>query len=189
MEVKVSHSVVSNFLQSHGLYSSWNSPGQNAGVGSLFLLQGTLPTQGSNPGLPHCRWILYQLSHRGHPRMLEQVAYPFCRGSSWPGIKPGLLHYEHVLYQVSYQGSSLRMDTGPKPTIRNSKRNAPRLLKSDRSNMLITKHAFPRKSATYVLGWKINHYSISMLWRLTVIFSFPWKENRILNVLKCITQM
>ena len=35
--------------------SSWNSPGQNTGVGSLSLLQGIFPTQGSNPGLPHCR--------------------------------------------------------------------------------------------------------------------------------------
>ena len=41
----------------------WNSPGQNPGVGSLSLLQGIFPTQGSNPGLPHCRQILYQLSH------------------------------------------------------------------------------------------------------------------------------
>ena len=53
-----SHSVVSDSLRLHGLYSSWNSPGQNTGVGSLSLLQGLLPTQGSNPGLPHCRWIL-----------------------------------------------------------------------------------------------------------------------------------
>ena len=45
----------------------WNFPGQNAGVGSLSLLQGIFPTQGSNPGLPHCRWILYQLSQRGSP--------------------------------------------------------------------------------------------------------------------------
>ena len=40
---------------------------QNAGVGSLSLLQGIFPTQGSNPGLPHCRKILYQLSHQGSP--------------------------------------------------------------------------------------------------------------------------
>ena len=43
----------------------WNSPGQNTGVGSLSLLQEIFPTQESNPGLPHCRWILYQLSHQG----------------------------------------------------------------------------------------------------------------------------
>ena len=60
-----SHSVVSNSLWPHGLYSPWNSPGQNTGVDSLFLLQGILPTQGLNPGLPHCRQILYLLSHQG----------------------------------------------------------------------------------------------------------------------------
>ena len=60
-----SHSVVSNSLQPHGLYSPWNFPGQNTGVGSLSLLQGIFPTQGSNPGLLHYRQILYQLSHKG----------------------------------------------------------------------------------------------------------------------------
>ena len=60
-----SHSVVSNSLQPHGLYSPWNCPGQNTGVGSLSLLQGIFPTQGLNSGLPHYRWILYQLSHMG----------------------------------------------------------------------------------------------------------------------------
>ena len=63
-------------------HSPWNSPGQDTGVGSLSLLQGIFPTQGSNPGLPHCRWILYQLSHKGSPRILEWVAYPFPSGSS-----------------------------------------------------------------------------------------------------------
>ena len=59
-----SRSVVSDFLQPHGLYSSWNSPGQNTGMGSLCLLQGIFPTQGLNSGLLHCRRILYQLSHK-----------------------------------------------------------------------------------------------------------------------------
>ena len=54
-----SHSVVSNSLQPQELYSPWNSPGQNTGMDSLSLLQGIFSTQGSNPGLPHCRWILY----------------------------------------------------------------------------------------------------------------------------------
>ena len=58
-------SIMSNSLWSHGLYSSWNSPGQNIGVCSLSLLQGIFPTQGRTPGLPHYRWILYQLSHKG----------------------------------------------------------------------------------------------------------------------------
>ena len=62
-----SHSVVSSSLQPHRLYIPWNSPGQNAGVGSLSLLQGILWTQGLKPGLPYCRQFLYQLSHKGSP--------------------------------------------------------------------------------------------------------------------------
>ena len=76
--------VVSDSLQNHELYSPWNSPGQNTGVGSLSLLQGIFLTQGLNPGLPHCRWILYQLSHKGSPKILEWIAYPFSSGSSRP---------------------------------------------------------------------------------------------------------
>ena len=48
-------------------YSPWDSPGQNTGVGSHWLLQGIFPTQGSNLGLLHCRQILYCLSHWGSP--------------------------------------------------------------------------------------------------------------------------
>ena len=101
-------SVMSHSLRPHGLYSPWNSPGQNTGMGSLSLLQGIFLTQGSNPGLPHCRRSLYQLSHKGSPmnvkvvqlcltlcdpvdytihgipqaRILEWVAFPFSKGSS-----------------------------------------------------------------------------------------------------------
>ena len=62
----------------------WNPLGQNTGVGSLSLLHGIFPTQGSNPGLPHCRQILYQLSYKESPRILEWVAYPFSSRSSQP---------------------------------------------------------------------------------------------------------
>ena len=62
-----SHSLVADSLRPHGLYSPWNSPGQNTGVGSLSLPQGIFPTQGSNSGLPYCRQILYQLSQQGSP--------------------------------------------------------------------------------------------------------------------------
>ena len=55
---------MSDSLQPHGLYSPWNSLDQNTGVGSLSLLQIIFPTQGSNPGLLHCRQILYQLSQQ-----------------------------------------------------------------------------------------------------------------------------
>ena len=58
--------------------------------GLLFLLQGIFPTQELNPGLLHCRRILYQLSHQGSPRILEWVADPFSRGSSWPRNRIGV---------------------------------------------------------------------------------------------------
>ena len=56
----------------HGLYSPWNSPGQNTGVGSLSLFQGIFPTQGSNQGLLLCRQILYQLSYNLAYRKFEK---------------------------------------------------------------------------------------------------------------------
>ena len=65
--VSESRSVVSDSLPPHTLHSPWNSPGQNTGMGSHALLQRIFPTQGSNPGIPHCRWILYQLSQTGSP--------------------------------------------------------------------------------------------------------------------------
>ena len=58
-------------LQPHGPYNPWNSLGQNTWVGSLSLLQGIFPTQGLNPGFPHCRWILYQMRHKGSPCLPE----------------------------------------------------------------------------------------------------------------------
>ena len=81
-KVSQSCSVMSDSLQPHGLSSPWNSPGQNTGVWSLSLLQGIFPTQGLNPGLPHCQRVLYQLSHKESPWILEWVAYSYSRGSS-----------------------------------------------------------------------------------------------------------
>ena len=67
-----------------------NSPGQNTGVGSLSLLKRIFLTQGSNPGLLLCRWILYQLIHKGSPRILELVAHLFSSGffqpRNWTGV-------------------------------------------------------------------------------------------------------
>ena len=98
VKVKVAQSY--STLQSHGLYSPWHSPDQDTGVGSFFLLQGIFPTQGSDPGLPNCRQILYQLSHKGSPRILEWVAYPSPANLPDPGIK---LHCRRILYQLNYQ--------------------------------------------------------------------------------------
>ena len=80
---------------------------QSTGVGSLSLLQGIFPTQGSNPGLLHYKRILYQLSHKGSPRIQEWVGSLsllqwifLTQESNW-----GLQHCRWILYQLSYQGS------------------------------------------------------------------------------------
>ena len=72
---KWSCSVMSDSMQPHGLQPArllcpWGFPSKNTGVGCHFLLQGIFPTQGSNPGLPHCRQTLYHLSHQGSPLVL-----------------------------------------------------------------------------------------------------------------------
>ena len=93
-----SRSAVSNSLRPHGLYSPWNSPGQNTGVGSLFLLQGIFPTQGLNPGLPHCRWILYSWA-TGEAHIKSKELSKICDTGRWQKIivclRNGLcdLHY------------------------------------------------------------------------------------------------
>ena len=79
---------MSDSLQPHGLYSPWSSSSQNREVGSLSLLQGIFPTQGSNQGLLHCRRILYQLSYQGslikqdalsiHPSVLQLLMLLLC---------------------------------------------------------------------------------------------------------------
>ena len=101
-----SRSVVSDSLWPQELYSPWNSLGQNTGMGILSLLQGIFPTQGSNPSLPHCGWILYQLSHKGKPKntgvgslsLLQRVFLT-------QELNRGLLHCRQVPYQLSCQGS------------------------------------------------------------------------------------
>ena len=75
VEETESHSVVSNSLRPHALYSPWNSPGQDIGVGSHSPLQGIFPTHESNPGLPQCRRILYQLSHQGSPTSSRETIF------------------------------------------------------------------------------------------------------------------
>ena len=70
-------------------------------MGSHSLLQGIFPTQGSNPGLPHCSRILYQLGHQGSPRILSLLQQIFLTQElNW-----GLPHCRQILYQLSYQGS------------------------------------------------------------------------------------
>ena len=101
-----SRSVVSDPLRLQGPKSPWNSPSQKTGVGTLSLLQGIFPTQRLNPGLLHYRWILYQLSHKGGPRILELSSLSLLQ-QIFPAqeLNQGLLHCRWILYQLSYQGS------------------------------------------------------------------------------------
>ena len=101
-----SRSTVSNSSQPQGLYSPWNSAGQNPGVGSLSLLHGIFLSQRSNPGLLHCRQILYQLSHMGSPEDWSGQPVPSPADLPNPGIKPGSL---------SLQADSLPSELSWKP--------------------------------------------------------------------------
>ena len=92
-------------LQADSLPSKPPGKPKNTGVGSLSLVQEIFLTQGSNWGLLHCRWILYQLSHREAKNTgvgsLSLLQHTFLtQGSNW-----GLLHYRQILYQLSYQVS------------------------------------------------------------------------------------
>ena len=73
-------------LWPHGLYSPWNSPVQNTGVASCSLLQGSFPTQESNRGLLHCKWILYQLSYHKKCKynvVVQSLSHVWLFASPW----------------------------------------------------------------------------------------------------------
>ena len=96
-------------LQPVRLLCLWDSPGKSTGAGFHALLQGIFPVQGSNPGLPHCRRILYCLSHQGSSRILEWVlTIPSPGDLPNPGIKPG---------SPAWQEDSLPAELPGKPSI------------------------------------------------------------------------
>ena len=81
-----------------------DSPGKNTGMGCHALLTGALPNLGIEPGLPHCRWILYHKSHQGSPRILEWVALSLLQEILLTQrLNQDLLHCMQILYQLSYQ--------------------------------------------------------------------------------------
>ena len=95
---------------------TWNSPGQNTGVGSLSLLQGIFPTQGSNPGLPHCGRILYHLSHKGSPilflfTLLLQYGLAFSGThqacSVFEPLLGSILHFLQIHFSITSSGTLL----------------------------------------------------------------------------------
>ena len=95
---------MSDSLWPYGLYSAWNSPGQNTGVGSLSLLQGIFPTQRSNSGLPHRRQFLLPAEPQRKPKNTGVGSLSLLQGifltqeSTW-----GLLHCRRILYQLRYE--------------------------------------------------------------------------------------
>ena len=93
-------------------YSPWNSSGQNTGVGSLSLLQGIFPTQGLNPSLPHCRWILYQLSHQGSPTQYIKYQRSLDLSALW-GAALGLAGLVDEIVSSSWYQGPLRIGRGP----------------------------------------------------------------------------
>ena len=102
-----SHSVMSNSLRPHGIYSPWNSPGQNTGLGSLSLLQGIFPTQGSNPthvsliaGRFFTSWATGKPKNTGVGR-LSLLQGIFLTQE----LNQGLLHCRQILYQLNYERS------------------------------------------------------------------------------------
>ena len=98
-----SFSLSPDSLPPPGLYTPWNSPGQNTGVGSLSILQGIFPTQGSNPDLPCCREIFLPTKPPGKPKntgvgSLSLLQWIFLTQQlNWD-----LLHCRWILYQLSY---------------------------------------------------------------------------------------
>ena len=80
-------------LRPHGMYTRLlrplDFPGKSTRVGCHFLLQRIFPTQGLNPGLPHCRWLLYQLNHREVQEYWSGKSIPSLGDLPDPGIEPG----------------------------------------------------------------------------------------------------
>ena len=102
-----SHSVVSNPLRPHGLYSRWNSPGQNTGVGSLSCLQGIFPTQGwIEPRSPTLQADSLPAEPQGKPKNTGVGSLSLLQAIFLTQeLKLGLLQCRRILYQLSYQGS------------------------------------------------------------------------------------
>ena len=105
MKVKVTQSCLT--LRPHGLYSPWNSPDQNTGVGSLSLLQGIFPTQRSNR-LPALQVDSLPIEPPGKPKNTGVGSLSLLQGIfPTQELNQGLLHCREILYQLSYQGRTL----------------------------------------------------------------------------------
>ena len=116
---------MSDSLRPHGrqptrLLRSWDFPGKSTGVGCYFLLHGIFQTQGSNPGLPHCRQTLYLLSHQGSPSALKVVSSAYLRlliflpailTAAWASSSLAF-HMICAVYRLNKQGDDIPGVTG-----------------------------------------------------------------------------
>ena len=91
------------------IYSPWNSPDQNTGIGNLSLLQWIFPTQESNWHLLHCRQIIYQLSYQGSPNNIKEYNYSFILSSMrflyfryWTPVSHTIGKYFLPLYRLFF---------------------------------------------------------------------------------------
>ena len=132
----------------------------------LPFSRGIFPTQGSNSGLPYCRQIHYQLSHKGSPRILEWVTYPFSRGSSWPrnqtGVSCSICRYQielvnsvrkTKLYICSLGASGPENQINIKLINRRKTYRILNVLEGPHRKMKIPKWIGP---SSYILGWTKN---------------------------------
>ena len=124
-------------------------------LGSLFLLQGIFPTQGSNPGLSHCGWILYHLSHQGSPGILEWVAYPFSRGTSQPRNQARVSCIAGRFFTSWATREFLWNDTGPISRAFNAQ-----VIQSGRCPFISVSCVKPKYQAT--LLWNLHSESLTL---------------------------
>ena len=108
IKVHVSRSIIPGSLWSHGLqpmrlFCPWDFPGKDAGMGCHFLLQRIFPTQGSNPGLLHCRQILYRMSYKGSPIVMAFYSKPSQSISVWSRNK-----YSQSDYTINSELNDIR---------------------------------------------------------------------------------
>ena len=111
-----SRSVVSDSLRPHGLYSPWNSPGQNTGVGQPFPSPGDFPNPRIKSRFPTLQADSLPAEPQGSPRILEWVAYSSPVDLPNPGIEPGLLHCRRILYQLSHREAQQYWNGQPIPS-------------------------------------------------------------------------
>ena len=155
-------------LRSHGLQPTrllhpWNFPGKSTGVGCHFLLQGIFPSQISNPGLLHCRWMFYCLRHQGsvknyNPSKMQQVVHTFvsvnCTGD-WNLLSFQRWHWECQYYLLTLNSAQVGRGPGLWPAVCPGAPTASPVTWEDIS--LLARITQPRAAS-----WSVSHMAHSL---------------------------